>query len=254
VKRSAHSLIKKHPIRKRQPFPVNTNALQQKLPSITLILLVPAMIAALSFQAYTIFAPANNESSNTIQAVKQTTTKTQPTRDIKKYKLFGTPTSANTQQTVAKTENLPKTNLRLVLRGVSASASSDGDKTASALIEGPNKETLKYSINSALPGNAKLRSVYEKRIVIERNGRLENLYFPDSKSIGIVSSAASTSSSPQQNQSAPATPPKQSTIPQARVPQNFSRPASNLDTLSDQRKEEIKQRLLQLREKMKQSQ
>ena len=239
-------------------FPVNINALQQKLPNITLLLLVPAMIAALSLQAYYLFTPANNEANNQALTVKNTITEVKPARDIKKYKLFGTPTSANKQQAVVKTENLPKTNLRLILRGVSASNSTDENKTASALIEGPDKETLKYSINNTLPGNAKLRSVYEKRIVIERNGRLENLYFPDAKSIGITSSVSSTTSSPQQSptNTVPASQaaPQPSSIPKAHIPQNFSRPATNLDTLSDQRKQEIKQRLQQLREKMKQSQ
>jgi len=217
------------------------------------------MIAALSLQAYYLFIPANNEANNQAQAVKNTITEVKPARDIKKYKLFGTPTSANKQQAVVKTENLPKTNLRLILRGVSASSSTDENKSASALIEGPDKETLNYSINNTLPGNAKLRSVYEKRIVIERNGRLENLYFPDAKSIGITSSVSSTTSSPQQQSPTNSIPasqaaPQPSSIPKAHIPQNFSRPATNLDTLSDQRKQEIKQRLQQLREKMKQSQ
>jgi len=238
---------------------VNIYALQQKLPNITLLLLVPAMIAALSLQAYYLFIPANNEANNQAQAVKNTIIEVKPARDIKKYKLFGTPTSANKQQAVVKTENLPKTNLRLILRGVSASSSTDENKSASALIEGPDKETLNYSINNTLPGNAKLRSVYEKRIVIERNGRLENLYFPDAKSIGITSSVSSTTSSPQQQSPTNSIPasqaaPQPSSIPKAHIPQNFSRPATNLDTLSDQRKQEIKQRLQQLREKMKQSQ
>jgi len=227
---------------------VNINALQQKLPNITLLILVPAMITALSLQTYAIFAPTDEALSNKTQATKQPVNKIRPTRKLKEYTLFGSPISVNTQPVVAKTENLPKTNLRLILRGVSASGNTDENdsnkiNTASALIEGPDKETLKYSIGNNLPGNAKLRSVYEKRVVIERNGRLENLYFPDSKNIGIASSTQTTSAST-----------KLPVIPQTHARQNFSRPAANLDTLSDQRKKEIKQRLQQLREKMKQPQ
>lgn len=234
---------------------MNINTLQQKLPNITLLVLVLVMIAALSLQAYTIFAPTNEvlgrEAKATIKPVKERPS----TKDIKNYQLFGTP-NTSTQKAIVKTENLPKTNLRLILRGVSASG--ENNSNASALIEGPNKETLKYSIDSPLPGKAKLRSVYGNRIVIERNGRLENLYFPDTQSIGIVSNTQSADasikpSSQTPSQSRPTASSRPPTIPQAQVPQNFSRPASNLDTLSDQRKEEIKQRLQQLREKMKQS-
>ncbi len=240
-------------------YSVNINTLQQKLPNITLLVLVPVMIATLSFQAYSIFTPTTEASVNQAKEPMRQVKARSSTQNIKNYQLFGSSRSANAEKAVVKTENLPKTNLRLILRGVSATG--ENSSNASALIEGPNKETLKYSIKDSLPGKAKLKSVYANRIVIERNGRLENLYFPDAKNIGIVSSAESTglqsNSSPQAlNQSAQVTPaPTISTaIPQAHIPQNFSRPASNLDALSDQRKEEIKKRLQQLREKMKQPQ
>lgn len=202
------------------------------------------MIAALTLQTYYFFTPTGNE----IQVATQTPTQVKVQRDINEYTLFGVPSKINAEQPIV-TDNLPKTNLRLILRGVSASENnSDEDIIASALIEGPDKKTLKYTINDTLPGNAKLKSVYSKRVVIERNGRLENLYFPESQSIGIVSStspAYSLSNSASQSGS---------TSSQTYAPQNFSRSATNLDTLSDQRKQEIQQRLHQLREKMKQSQ
>lgn len=225
---------------------MNKLALQQKAPVIILVLLITAMLLTLALQAYEFFMPINSQSQE--QAIKSQTVTTQqprPERKIDQFELFGTPTDPNQQAAAVKTEDLPKTNLRLMLRGVSASTKLD---RASALIEGPDKETLKYAVNDTLPGNAKLKSVHEKRIVIERNGRLENLYFPDDVSIGIVRNDTTNATSQHQAQSKS---PKPLQAPQ--LPQNYARPAANLDTLSEERKKEIKHRLEQLREKMKQT-
>ena len=223
---------------------MNINTLQQKLPTITLLILILVMISALSFQAYTIFTPSdealNSKAETAILPVKAK----QASRDLNKYKLFGAPSSANKKQAVVKTENLPKTNLRLILRGVSAPAEGN-ESSGSALIEGPDKETLSYTVNNPLPGKATLKNVHTNRIVIERNGRLENLYFPDSKNIGIVSNTESgASNTPSQSSN-------KTGLSRSQIPQNISTPASNLDALSDERKKEIKKRLQKLRDKMK---
>lgn len=225
---------------------MNRLALQQKAPVIILVLLITAMLVAMGLQAYEFFMPSNSQAPQI--ATKPDTPSVQqsrPEREIDQFELFGAPTDPNEQTEAIKTEDLPKTNLRLMLRGVSASTEIT---FASALIEGPDKETLKYGINDTLPGNAKLKSVHEKRIVIERNGRLENLYFPDDANIGIVRNDAPGTASQSQDQPN-RTQPLQ--IPQ--LPQNYSRPATNLDTLSEERKKEIKVRLEKLRQKMKQA-
>ncbi len=225
---------------------MNKLAIQQKAPVIILVLLIAAMLLTLAMQAYEFFMPDYSETK--VQATNTESTPIQqprPEREINQYKLFGTPINPNQQAVAVKTEDLPKTNLRLILRGVSASTKIE---RASALIEGPAKETLKYSINDSLPGNATLKSVHEKRIVIERNGRLENLYFPDDVSIGIVRNDSNIDTSQRQPQT---TSPQSLQVPQ--VPENYTRPAANLDTLSEERKKEIKQRLERLREKMKQT-
>ena len=202
------------------------------------------MISALSYQAYSVFTPTDEaQNSKTEMAISPVKVK-QASRDLSKYTLFGTPMSANKKQAVVETKNLPKTNLRLILRGVSAPAEGN-DISGSALIEGPNKETLHYTVNNPLPGKATLKSVHTNRIVIERNGRLENLYFPDSKNVGIVSNTPSGASTP------PPQPSNQTGLSRTQMPQNISTPASNLDALSDERKKEIKKRLQQIREKMK---
>jgi general secretion pathway protein C len=110
--------------------------------------------------------------------------KTTKQHDIASFKLFGDAT----QKVIAKPKpvekNLPKTNLRLTLTGVMTSPVAS---QASALIQGPDKETISYKVNDALPGGAKLKQVHSDRVVIERSGRLENLVFVEQRSIGIES-------------------------------------------------------------------
>ncbi|RDH44875.1 type II secretion system protein N [Zooshikella ganghwensis] len=77
-------------------------------------------------------------------------------------------------QTVQK--NIPKTNLRLILKGAFANAD---DKLSSAIIEGSDRRTALYYVGDTLPGNAQLDKVHSDHIVISRNGVLETLYFPE---------------------------------------------------------------------------
>jgi general secretion pathway protein C len=73
----------------------------------------------------------------------------------------------------------PKTNLRLVLKGVFTA--KDGGASG-AIIEEIGKSAEYYGIGSVLPGNATLEEVYEDRVLLRRNGRLETLSF-DEKSL-----------------------------------------------------------------------
>jgi general secretion pathway protein C len=228
-------------------------ALQQKAPVIVLVLLIAAMLFTLALEAYEFFMPPSSQlEERSIESINSSAVPPRPERKIDKLELFGAADDQSQQDVAVRTEDLPKTNLRLILRGVSASKEIE---RVSALIEGPNKETLKYSINDTLPGNAKLKSVHEKRIVIERNGRLENLYFPDDINIGIVrneNTANADQRTPQQGSINQSPQQRRSSQPLA-APHNYARPAANLDALSEERKNEIKHRLELLREKMKQT-
>lgn len=77
----------------------------------------------------------------------------------------------------------PKTSLRLVLKGVFMS--KEGGPSG-AIIEELGKGAEYYSRGSSLPGSATLEEVYEDRVLLRRNGRLETLAF-DEKTLDVDS-------------------------------------------------------------------
>lgn len=125
--------------------------------------------------------PANYQTVNKTNTIAQTTKTPQKTYNIASYRLFGD-TAKIIKKPKAVSKDLPKTKLKLTLTGVMASGTVED---ASALVEGPDKETLNYRIDDELPGGAILKQVYPDRIVLERSGRLENLVFVEKRPIGI---------------------------------------------------------------------
>ncbi len=105
--------------------------------------------------------------------------------DIAQRNLFGLPPVSG----AADQANLPTTRLQLQLRGAFTSSTP---KLASAIIQGPDGESRSYKAGSKVYGQATLHEVYKDRVVLERNGQLETLFFPenndDSTSNTLVSS------------------------------------------------------------------
>ena len=222
---------------------VRMQAIQKRLPMLVAALLVLAMLGSLGWQGYR-FVQSRHYSGQhqRATAARRHTAAAQPRVDLAKLSLFGD-SNVTTQQTLA-TANLPKTNLRLVLRGVMASTDKG---PASALVEGPDQKTQDYSLGDTLPGNAKLHAVYTNRVVIERQGHLENLYFPkpeaagaDIRSVGgeenTQETAASDNVMPASGQSSP------------NASDNIPEPNYGL---SEQRKNEIQKRLQELRARLR---
>ncbi|MBC7184515.1 MAG: general secretion pathway protein GspC, partial [Marinobacter sp.] len=152
----------------------------ERLPLILALLAGVAMVALTAWQGYR-FWQIESQQGNYGKA-QATVSQAGPAReppsvDLSSLSLFGTAAS-NSVATEIDTENLPETNLRLFLRGVLA---AQGDFPGSALIEDDKSKTEAYLVGDALPGNAKLRSVHPNRVIIERAGKLENLYFPESE-------------------------------------------------------------------------
>lgn len=151
------------------------------------------------------------------------------TYNIAKFKLFGD-ASVPVKKAPVATEQLPETTLRLTLSGVMA---GKDNIQASALIEGPDRQTRNYRVDEEVPGGAILREVHPDRVVLERSGRLENLIFEDTRPIGIQQQAQSQEDVPLY---APVNIPRQ--------------PAPDLESFNQQQTEQIKDRLSRLRNRL----
>ncbi len=251
-----------------------------KAPLAAAIALTAGMVASFSLQGYRLWQ--QNDDLVTpeagVQAQAPAKSSAPDAKQLANVHLFGEP-AAQTAAQPLQTENLPETNLRLTLRGVSA---SDTEGLASALVEGPDQQTQVYLIGDTLPGNALLRAIYPTRIVIERRGRLENLYFPEDRndSSSSISSYADTRveepsyadeqdyqpeqsyQQEQDNQEEQAYQEENSTetytadtptdafVPDAVQSDDAPTPTYGLDALSEERKQEIRERLQQLRERI----
>jgi len=207
----------------------------QRLPLLLTVIAGAAMVGVTAWQVYSFSQAQGRGASSTDaqQLVREGRDLSQaPEVDLTTLALFGTASQEGGAGPV-ETENLPETNLRLFLRGVMA---ADGEFPGSALIEDQKGNTEAYPVGDELPGNAKLRSVHANRVVIERGGKLENLFFPAEKNRSGMMVASGNQEEVQQ--SAPAT----------QIPESNQPPSPAAD---EQRREEIRQRLEQLRERLR---
>lgn len=69
----------------------------------------------------------------------------------------------------------PKTNLKLVLRGVFSH--SDQDKAMAIIADAAGQEKL-YRIGGQVPGGATVHAIYPDRVILQRNGQFETLNLP----------------------------------------------------------------------------
>ena len=211
-----------------------------RLPLILTIVAGIAMITVTAWQGVRFWqneTSAGDTVPSADMTMAETDTRKVPEVNLASFALFGEP-GKEAPQTEPDTENLPETNLRLFLRGVLAAS---GDFPGSALIEDDKRNTEAYLVGDELPGNATLRSVRPNRIIIERGGKLENLYFPEDEDRTGLSMASTQDSSEQEE-------PSGTQIRPTGVDRRST--STNTDT-SDQRREEIRQRLEQLRERLR---
>ena len=110
----------------------------------------------------------------TVKAVAPHSVNTQyNATDITAQNLFGRSASDPSQ---LRDSNLPTTDLAVTLRGV---FTSSNPRNASAIIERPDGQTRSYQVNSLVFGQTSLHAVFNDRIVLSTNGRLETLRFPE---------------------------------------------------------------------------
>ena len=204
-----------------------------RLPTICTLLLCIVIAGGAYWQIFPLFQPQGT--ANTLPSIQQIASTQAPvkkTHNIANFKLFG---DTNLKQTpIAEVQKaLPKTKLKLTLTGVVVSHKTQG---AGALILGPDRETKYYKINDALPGGASLKQVFADRVVVNRSGRLENLYFVETKTSGIERLV--TYEEPEETTQAP-------TRPTPNITQN-----NGGNGLSQARSKSIKDRLRKLKTRL----
>jgi general secretion pathway protein C len=226
--------------RLRTPFSgPNMLSISPRLPFILALIGGLGMISATAWQAYEFWhSTAGNSSvkATTGSIANQQPREQTPDIELASVSLFG---EVNQSQTAPEEDidNLPETNLQLVLRGVMAAS---GDFPGSALLEDSRNRTEAYVVGDDLPGNATLKKVRPDRIIIDRGGALENLFFPEQEDQTGVALARTDSN--QVGQDYPE---------QQAGPTGFSGPDASRS--SDSRREEIRQRLEQLRNRLRNS-
>ena len=157
-----------------------------RLPLLFAILLCIALAGAFYLQLSPLFLDDGQNPSNSLSTQKSASVSPiarKKIHNVASFQLFGN-SNAVPKKVIQEVKDLPKTKLKLTLTGVLASKENE---VASALIEGPNKDTISYKIEDELPGGAILKQVLADRVILERSGKLENLFFVETKSIGIES-------------------------------------------------------------------
>lgn len=213
------------------------SAINTPLPLLLTLVASVAMVGTLSWQGYDFWQKENQSNPLARRQAAETLPDTPqaPPIELSSLDLFGSADQGGTPAEV-DTENLPETNLRLFLRGVMA---AEGDFPGSALIEDDKSKTEAYLVGDELPGNAKLRSVHPNRVIIERGGKLENLYFPeqeDRRGMDVAQNDTEQTEQTEEPSRATSTAPPRTTVT----------PAAD-----EQRREEIRRRLEQLRERLR---
>lgn len=212
-------------------------AIHEKTPLMLALAVGAAMVGLTAWQGYQFWqseAHTPMPEAGPESALQATPTTQTPRVDLASLSIFGS--AATTGGAVdSNMENLPETNLRLSLRGVLA---AQGEFPGSALIEDDKGKTEAYLVGNELPGNATLRTVFANRVIIERSGKLENLYFPEDEDHPGVLMADSNGGEPE---------PVSASAPQPEAAQTTTRPQSAGE---QQRREEIRQRLEQLRQRL----
>lgn len=169
----------------------------QRLPALLSGLLLLALAGAIYTQVAPVLMAEIDQTIPAPDADQQIDTSlVAPTRqyDIAGFDLFGSAQPITQEVAEEIPEELPATTLQLKLTGILA---TEENLLTGALIEGPNRDTDYYKPGDSLPGDAVLKQVHPDRVVLDRNGRLENLYF--SEEYAAVSFDSATYPEPQED-------------------------------------------------------
>lgn len=216
-------------------------SISSRLPVILAIVAGLGMISATAWQAHGFWQSETMSAAGASGSVTPNNGQTErqvPDIDLASVRMFGDEGQAAAEPE-ADIDNLPETNLKLTLRGV---MSASGDFPGSALVEDDKRRTEAFLVGDELPGNATLRAVRPDRIIIERGGALESLFFLEDEDQPGMNLTASNSRSRRGDE-------QTGGAQQQARPASFPGPAAAQG--SDERREEIRQRLEQLRNRLR---
>ncbi|NWN90549.1 general secretion pathway protein GspC [Marinobacter adhaerens] len=208
-------------------------SINPKVPVILAFIVGSAMVGAVTWQGYSFWQNENRQMVRAPHDGPRTLAEKPgaPAIPLASLDFFGA-ADANETETEENTENLPETNLKLVLRGVLA---ADGDFPGSALVEDGKNNTDVFLVGDELPGNATLHSVQPNRIILDRSGKLENLFFPEPDDYASTALSSRASRAPQSERNA----------------RNSAGSTQRDNGSQQQRREEIRKRLEQLRNRLR---
>ncbi|RLT93270.1 MAG: hypothetical protein D9N14_19050 [Ketobacter sp.] len=107
------------------------------------------------------------------------------TSAIAMWSLFGKEGQKVVQTEQPKDVNAPETRLSLELQAVFV---APVEERSTAMIAEIRKDSKLYRIGDKVPGNVTLAAVYQDRVLLNRNGQLEALYFPENAKGGLTRS------------------------------------------------------------------
>jgi len=205
-----------------------------------LIIVSVFILIALAEQLFSAYATKNYHSDIKVSALQKNSTKdtVYNVQTITENHLLG-----QFNRTITKQKKLPTTNLKLTLRGA---FTSNNPQHASAMIEGPDRKTQSYKVKGKVYGNTVLHSVFSNRVVLSRGGQLETLYFPAVKDTPNQNSQDPSDQNVQQNST-----PSAQRYASASSSKVNPKLRSNAAMTKEQRKQLIKDRLQELRNRSK---
>lgn len=141
-----------------------------------LSLILVILIAQAAAEMTWLFLSPNEIHKTSFSKAPATVSPTSQVRlnSVVKLHLFGEAQQVETPVTEAPID-APKTNLKLVLRGVFSH--SDQDKAMAIIADAAGKEKL-YRKGGQVPGGASVHTIYPDRVILERNGQFETLFLP----------------------------------------------------------------------------
>lgn len=149
------------------------------LPKFVFIVLIILLTQTFAVMTWEFFSPTQevaSQASNKPKTQSKAATINTRLQDVSAFHLFG---DAKKEDVVLqKVIDAPETRLRLSLKGVFASSNP---KQALAIIAASKGEDKTYHIGDKVSGGALLHAVYDDRIILKRNGKLETLRLPKSK-------------------------------------------------------------------------